>query len=342
MRVTGIEPKEKNLTLENGDALPYDRLLLATGSSAIRLPVIGLEGPNVHVLRTIRDAESISLSAETAERAVVIGGGRVGMKAAFALRSRGLDVAVVEKLRRVVPLQFDDVAAEIMGQAVESRGIKLFLGQTIQEVEQAEGETRTVVLNDSSRLTADLIVLAVGVQPNVELAKAAGLRINQGVLVNEYLQTSDPDIFAAGDVVETVDIVTGESLVSGLWTNAVEMGRIAGENMSGGSKKYPGAFGVLNSFELADIPTISVGLIDPPESDGCQVYADRRGDSYRKLVIQDGILKGALLVNDIEGAGVFNGLIKRKAIVEHFLEPLLAPRPSYAPWLRQEVVGPDT
>ena len=125
VRVMAIDPKDKNLILENGEALPYDRLLLATGSSAIRLPITGLDGPNVHVLRTIKDAEAIKLSAEGAERAVVIGGGRVGMKSAFALRNRGLDVTVVEQLDRVVPLQLDDMAAEIMGQAVESHGIEL-------------------------------------------------------------------------------------------------------------------------------------------------------------------------------------------------------------------------
>jgi nitrite reductase (NADH) large subunit len=336
VRVIAIDPKEKNLILENDEALPYDRLLLATGSSAIRLPITGLDGPNVHVLRTIKDAEAIKQSAEGAERAVVIGGGRVGMKSAFALRNRGLDVTVVEQLSRVVPLQLDDVAAEIMGQAVESHGIELFLGKTVQKIEKDKSGIRAVVLDDGNRLNADLIIVAIGVEPNVELAEAASLRVNQGVLVNEYLQTSDPDIFAAGDVVETVDIVTGESIVSGIWTNAVEMGRIAGENMAGGHVEYPGAFGVLNSFELAGIPTISIGLIDPPESDDYQVYADRRGDSYRKLVLKDGLLKGALLVNDIEGAGVYTGLIKRKVNVEQFLEALLAPRPSYAFWLRQE------
>ena len=337
VRVEAIDPEAKRLSLQNKETVSYNRLLLATGSSAIRLPIAGLEGRNVHVLRTIRNAEAIKVSAEKAKQAVVIGGGRVGMKAAFALHQLGMKVSVVERLGRIVPLQFDDTAAKIMKGAVEAHGIRLFLGRTVREVERDDLGVQAVVLDDGGRLETDLVIIAVGVQPNVDLARAAGLSINQGVLVNEYLQTSDPDIFAAGDVVETVDVVTGESMVSGLWTNAVEMGRIAGENMAGGKARYPGAFAVLNSFELANIPTISVGLIDPPEKEGYEVHSSRRGDSYRKLVFRQGVLMGAVLLGEIEGAGVYTGLIKGKKNVGKHLGALLAPRPSYASWLRREV-----
>jgi len=336
VRVETIDPKAKRLSLQNRETLSYDRLLLATGSSAIRLPIDGLEGPNVHVLRTIRNAEAIKVSAEKAKQAVVIGGGRVGMKAAFALRHLGIKVSVVERLGRVVPLQFDDTAAEIMKGAVEAHGIQLFLGRTLREVERGDLGVQAIVLDDGGRLETDLVILAVGVKPNVDLARTAGLKINQGVLVNEHLQTSDPHIFAAGDVVETADVVTGKSIVSGLWTNAVEMGRIAGENMAGGKAQYSGAFAVLNSFELANIPTISVGLIDPPEKEGYELHSSRRGTSYRKLILRQGVLMGAVLVGEIEGAGVYTGLIRGKKNVAQHLPSLLAPRPSYAPWLSRQ------
>jgi len=338
VRVEAIDPEAKKLSLQNKETLSYDRLLLSTGSSAIRLPIDGLEGSNVHVLRTIRNAEAIKVSAEKAKQAVVIGGGRVGMKAAFALHHLGIKVSVVERLGRIVPLQFDDTTAEIMKGAVEVHGIQLFLGRTVKAVERGDPGVQAVVLDDGATLETDLVIVAVGVQPNVDLARTAGLRINQGVLVNEYLQTSDPDIFAAGDVVETADVVTGDNIVSGLWTNAVEMGRIAGGNMAGGKSQYPGAFAVLNSFELANIPTISVGLIDPPEKEGYEVHSSRRGDSYRKLVLRQNVLVGVVVVGEIEGAGVYTGLIKGKKNVGQHLGALLAPRPSYAPWLRREAV----
>jgi nitrite reductase (NADH) large subunit len=179
-------------------------------------------------------------------------------------------------------------------------------------------------------MEAHLIVAAVGVKANVELAREAGLAVNQGVLVDGWLRTSSPDIFAAGDVVETMDLVTGQPMVSGLWTNAVEMGRTAGENMAGGQVEYPGAFAVLNSLELAGVPTVSIGLTDPPAGEGYQVHCARRGDNYRKLVLKEGILLGALLVGDIEAAGVYTGLIKGKIFVEPLIPALMSPREAWA------------
>lgn len=340
-RVVAINPKRKSVTLGSGEILPYDRLLIATGSSAARPRITGLDGPGACVLHTIDDAKAIRVTAERAKRSVVIGAGRVGMKAAFGLRHRGLEVDVVEKLTRVVPLQFDEVAGEILRQAIESQGIRLILEQTVREVERQGGLVKGVVLDDGRRLETDLIVVAVGVQANVELAQAAGLTLNRGVLVDEHLRTSDPNIYAAGDVVETANVVTGENIVSAIWTNAVEMGRVAGENMGGGDVEYPGAFGVLNSLELADIPTVSIGVIEPPPGDGYRVFTARRGGTYRKLVFKNGQLVGALLVGDIEAAGVYTGLIKRKANVESYAETLMAHRPSYAPWLRWEVPNVD-
>ncbi len=336
-RVVAIDRQGQKLSLDKGESFPYDRLLIATGSSAIRPPITGLDGLSVHVLRTIDDAKAIKIASDGAKRAMVIGGGRVGMKASFALRRRGLQVDVVEKLTRVVPVQFDEVASQILSRAIESQGIRLILGQTVREVERYKGRLKGVVLDDGRLVEADLIVVAVGVQAKVELARAAGLTVNRGVFVDKHLRTSDPYIYAAGDVVETVDIVTGESIVSGIWTNAVDMGRVAGENMAGGDVEFPGAFGVLNSMDLADIPTVSVGLIESPSGDGYRVYIARRGDVYRKLVVKDGRLVGVLLIGDIEGAGVYTGLIKRQANVESCIEMLMVRRPSYAPLLRQEV-----
>lgn len=155
-------------------------------------------------------------------------------------------------------------------------------------------------------------------------------------MVDKRLRTSISDIYAAGDVVETADIVTGESIVSGIWTNAAEMGRIAGENMAGGTAEYEGAFRLLNAMELVGIPVISVGVLEPPPGKGYRVYASRRGDTYRKLVLRDNVLVGALLVGEIEGAGVFTGLIKRRADLGDLAQRLAEPGFSYAPFLRLE------
>jgi len=327
----------KTVLLDDGQCLSYDRLLLATGSSPARPPIQGLDGPGVFFLRQWDDALAIREAAGQARQAVIIGGGRIGVKCAFALRHLGLEVTVVEMLHWIVPLQFDAVAGDIFNRAVRAQGIKLELGQGGREIVRQDGQVRAVLLEDGRRLEADLVVVAVGVRPNVELARQAGIQVRHGVLVDKGLRTSAPQVYAAGDVVETTDVATGESIVSGTWTNAAEMGRIAGVNMAGGVAEYDGALGVINALELAGIPVISVGLLEPPAGDGYRVFTWRRGNDYRKLVVRDNMLVGALLVGDIEGAGVYTGLIKRRADLGELAERLAEPRFSYAPLLRHEM-----
>lgn len=333
IRVRAIQPELKSLTLDRGETVEYDRLFIATGSSAAFLPIPWLSGPGVSVVRTIADAEAIKADAQSANRAVVIGGGRVGIKTALALRKRGLAVTVVELGDRVVPVQFDEPAAEIVGRAVEAQGIRLVLGQSVQEVQRLNGKVTGVRLNDGTSLDADLVIVAVGIKPNAQLAAEAGLDVKRGVVVNDLMQTSDPDIFAGGDVAETRDIVTGESIIAGTWTDAVGMGRVAGTNMAGGHATHAGSLAVQNAFEPAGVPTVSVGLIDPPDTGEYRVYTESRGDTYRKLVTRGDRLVGALMVGNVERAGVYTGLIKRRANVGTHLDSLLRYQPSLSPFL---------
>lgn len=335
-RVMAIEPEAKRITLQGGDQVPYDCLLIATGSSPLRPSVDGVDAEGVYTMRTLDDASAVKKAMEGTDRAVIIGGGRVGMKTASVLKNKGLDVTVVERLDYVVPLQFDQVAGEISTAAVEAKGIKLILGQGMKAIMRNNGRAVGVQLEDGREVEAPLVIMATGVRANTELARTAGIAVEQGVLVDAFMRTSIPDIYAAGDVVETTDIATNQPIVSGLWTNAVEMGTIAGRNMAGDEVEYGGACGVLNAMELANIPTVSVGLVDPPSAEDYDIHVIRRGNYYRKLVLKQGVLVGALLVGDIEGAGVYTGLIKRRVQVESYLEALMAPRPSYARWLLRE------
>lgn len=335
-RVMAIEPEAKRITLQGGDQVPYDCLLIATGSSPLRPSVDGVDAEGVYTMRTLDDASAVKKAMEGTDRAVIIGGGRVGMKTASVLKNKGLDVTVVERLDYVVPLQFDQVAGEISTAAVEAKGIKLILGQGMKAIMRNNGRAVGVQLEDGREVEAPLVIMAAGVRANTELARTAGIAVEQGVLVDAFMRTNIPDIYAAGDVVETTDIATNQPIVSGLWTNAVEMGTIAGRNMAGDEVEYGGACGVLNAMELANIPTVSVGLVDPPSAEDYDIHVIRRGNYYRKLVLKQGVLVGALLVGDIEGAGVYTGLIKRRVQVESYLEALMAPRPSYARWLLRE------
>jgi len=328
-RVEAIDPAARTVTLTSGESLSYDRLLLSTGSTPIKPNIPGLDGSGVFTLRTWDDALAIRRAAEGKRHAVILGGGRVGMKSAFALRALGLEVTVVELLARIVPQQLDEEGASIFAAFIEKAGIRLRLGQTFREVVHKGGQLTGVVLDDGTRLPADVIVVGTGVRANAELARSAGLAVGRGVQVDARMRTSDPHIYAAGDVVETTDAVTGETIVSGIWTNAVGMGACAGENMAGGERTFTAAFSLLNAMELGGLPVISVGLIHPPKTDGYEVKAVRRGDVYRKVVLKEGRLVGLILINDIERAGVYQTLIRSRADVTSFRDVLLSPRFHY-------------
>ena len=204
--------------------------------------------------------------------------------------------------------------------------MRLIFHQTVTEVRRAGEQLTGALLANGRVLEAELMVAAVGVRPKVELARQAGLAVNEGIIVDSHLSTSASGVYAAGDVVETTDIVTGHPMVSGLWTNAVEMGRLAGSNMAGAGLEYPGAIAVLNSLEVAGIPTVAVGLTQPPPDPDYQVYQSRRSSDYRKLVCRDKVIVGALLVGDLEGAGVYTGLIRTRATLDQPWDILTEPR----------------
>ncbi|MEW6665184.1 MAG: FAD-dependent oxidoreductase [Thermodesulfobacteriota bacterium] len=332
-KIVRLEPEAKRVILGSGEGIVYDRLLMATGGSARRPPIPGMEAEGVHDLRTLGDAEAIRGAAKYKKKAVVVGAGRVGVKASSVLKRLGLEVTMLEKMDYVLPLQFDRTAGEIVGAGMEAQGTRLVLGQGVRAVHVAKGRASSVEIEDGRQLKADVIVVATGVEPNIRLAKSAGISVDRGVLVDRLLQTSIPDIYAAGDVVEMPDLVAGEPSVSGLWTNAVEMGKVAGRNMTGETMEYAGPFNVLNALEVAGIPTVSVGLTNPAPDRGFEILTRRSGDTYRKLVLKGGVLLGALLLGDIEGSGVLTGLIRRKAKIGARPEALMAGKPSYAAWL---------
>ncbi len=340
IRAEEIDPERKVVNFAGGAHLSYDRLLIATGSSALRLSLPSMKGPDVHVLRCFADAQAIKAQAERSTRALVVGGGRVGMKTAMALRRRGMEVTVIEQSDRIVPLQFDPTAANLVGKQVEAFGIQLLLNETAQEVTRRNGRLRGVLLTDGREVEADLLVVAVGVKPNAALARDADLEVNRGIVVDKFLRTDAADIYAAGDVAETSDITSGERILPATWTSAVEMGRVAGQNMAGGRTEYAGTLAVLNSFLLAGVPTVAVGLTEPPDDQGYDVYADLRGENYRKLVVKDEQLVGVLMVGDLEGAGLYTALIKARSKLDYeALNKILEPKPSRAVWLDRAVAS---
>jgi len=309
IKVSSINAVNHKLKLEGGQVIKYDRLLVATGASPVQPGWPGSDLPSVFTLRTASQAVMIRKMAIDCASAVVEGGGLVSLKAAYALKKRGVkDVAVIVRSPHILMKQLDRDSAGLVENDLTSVGIKFYYGTGLAAAIQGpRGELQSVELEDGRQLPAGLVVIGKGVQPNSELIRNAGGKINRGILVNEYLETSLPGIYAAGDCIEVTDSVTGAQVVSGLWTLAVEQGRIAGCNLAGQARKYPPPLTRLNSAQFGSVPFVSVG--DVQGGDELAVY--QGAGVYRKLCFRDNRLTGFIMAGLVDRAGVYTSLVKQ-------------------------------
>jgi nitrite reductase (NADH) large subunit len=314
-----IKPESKEVFLGNGRVVGYDKLLIATGSRSLMPPIPGLNGENIFGLRTLQDAKRILKALPGTRRAVVIGGGFVGLEAAYALYSKGIEVTVVERLPQILPNQFDQKAAQILSRDMQQEGIRIITGNGVKEVlnptlwQKLFGKKgKGVLLENGETLKCELIIVTAGAQPNIEVAQGAGVAVERGIVVDDYMESTVKDIFAAGDVVETADAVTGKSQLSPIWPNAIVQGRIAGLNMAGIPTPYTQQIGMQNAVEFREVPAIAAGITEPEANDEVIIVERLNRNKYKKFIIRDGKLVGMILVGDIRQAGVYNALIKNK------------------------------
>ena len=232
-RVTSLDPKSKTVSLADGSTRSYDALLLATGASALRPTIPGSELGHVHTLRTLADSRAIIAGSASAKRAVLIGAGFIGLEVAASLRARGIEVTVVAP--DAIPL--GRVLGEALGLAVqtlhEAHGVRFHLGTRPQAITE-----RAVLLEDGTELKADLVVFGIGVRPSTELAEAAELELDRGVVVDEYLRTSAPGVFAAGDIARFPDPRSGDKIRVEHWVVATRQAEIAAQNMLGQQQRF--------------------------------------------------------------------------------------------------------
>ncbi len=231
------------VNLETGETieLPYDKLILATGAKALIPPIPGIDAKNIFGLHQVEEAVEIRrlIEEEGAKKAVVVGGGYIGLETAEGLVEQGVEVTVVEKMPQVL-INFDPEFGGLVAKHLRQKGVNLLLNEEVTGFEaDEEGRVKTVKTT-SQELPADLVVVGIGVRPNVQLAQDAGLEVGRAIKVNPYLQTTDPDIYAAGDCVETVDRLTGLPTIMPLGSTANKMGRVAGTNVAGGRDTFPG------------------------------------------------------------------------------------------------------
>lgn len=230
---TGIDPRGKRVTLSDGRALEYGALLLATGASAIRLPIPGAELPQVRLLRSLADSRALIAAAEGARRAVIAGASFIGMEAAASLRARSVEVEVVAPEEVPFARTLGPELGAVLRRRHEEAGVRFHLGRTIREIRPG-----AVTLDDGTELPAELVLLGVGVKPLVELAERAGLEVENGVVVNEYLETGAPGVYAAGDIARFPDPRSGQRIRVEHWVVAQRQGQTAAENILGGRRRY--------------------------------------------------------------------------------------------------------
>jgi NAD(P)H-nitrite reductase large subunit len=324
MRAIELDPSRQEVRCDDGKVYPFDKLLIATGSSA-KLPEnlpTGIEG--ICVLRTIDDVEMIRKKVKHARNAVVLGGGLIGMKAACALRECGLETKVVVRSNRVLSQMIDEEASQILIERLRQNGIDVLKETDVAGIRTRENALVGVRTDQGQDFPCELLIVAKGVHPNIELIQGTDIKKRWGIETNPHMQTSCGNIFAAGDVAETFDIATGEYAINALWTCAVQQGQIAGLNMIGRTTVYDGTVG-MNSLDICNTPVISYGITSPKETSQYQMLVrDRRGSNvYKKIILEDHRIKGIILIGRIDNAGVLLSLIRRQADVSAFEDELL-------------------
>ena len=290
VRIVDVDSGRKRVTGDDGTVTPYDTLLLATGSTAFMPPIEGLELENVFTFRTLEDTRGLLRRAAAGVKAVVIGGGLLGLEAARGLQVRGCDVTVVHLMSTLMERQLDSDGGNYLAGKMEDLGIRVLLGRSTVAI---VGDTRVegVALEDGAVLDADLVVVAAGIRPNVDLAYKAGLTVNRGVVVNDWMETSDPDIFAVGECVEHRGVCYG--LVAPL----LEQGKVLAATMTGNrGPVYSGTIPAAK-LKIMGVEVFSAGDWSEQHADPVR-YEDRALGIYKKLTVRDGKLVGAILVGD--------------------------------------------
>jgi NAD(P)H-nitrite reductase large subunit len=324
--VTGVDTVKKVVKIGR-ESLPFDKLLIATGGDPFIPPIQGMAGKEkVFTFTTWDDAAKLKGIAYDIERVVVIGGGLIGLKAAEGLDLLDKKVTIVELADRILSAAFDRFAGRIVARKMKANGIDVITEDTVVSIEGEGSAITGVTLKSGDFIPCDTVIVAIGVRPAASFLKGSGIEVNRGVVVDDAMQTSVPGIYAAGDVTEARDFFSGQKNPMPIWPDAYIQGDIAGVSMAGSTKQYEGGL-AMNSVEFFKVPTISMGVTNPPPTGEFEVhtYQDQESYLYRKIVLKEGRLAGVVLVGSVDRAGIFAGLIREKVDITPFMEKLLLP-----------------
>jgi len=321
-----INPESKVVILDSNEMVPYDKLLISTGGVPFVPPIPGREKEGVFTFTELGSAKKFKnyIEENNVEKVVVIGSGFIGLEVAYYLREIGKEVIVVELLNRVLGKALDKRGSEIVENMLREKGVQFIFNNTVEEI-LGEEKVSSVKLKSGEVLKTETVVIAIGVRPNVELAETAGIEVNRGIVTDNHLRTNVPDIYAAGDCIECIDITDGTRKNLPLFPLAFEQGLIAGLNMAGKKVSYLGGL-PLNSLKFLEKPVLNAGIVEPPDSTHEVLVNDKfeKKGYYRKAILKDGKLVGFVAIGEIDRVGILTNVIRQKMDVSNIKERLVS------------------
>jgi NAD(P)H-nitrite reductase large subunit len=309
-RVSSLDVKNKNVTLENGQTQNFDKLLIATGSHPVRPPIPGMDLANVHSCWTLEDGRNIAAKANQGSNVVLMGAGFIGCIILEALALRGVNLTVIEMEDRMVPRMMDQTAGGLIKKWCLEKGVNVHTSTRVESIAE-QGQVLKVKLDSGEKLDADVVISATGVRSNIQFLEGSGIETEFGVLVNEHLQTNHPDVYAAGDVCQGKDFSTGDYNVQAIQPTAADHARIVAMNMSGKSIKHQGSIN-MNVLDTMGLISSSYGLWMGTEGGESTHLTDEERYRYLSLQFEDDVLVGAQALGLIQHVGVLRGLIQSR------------------------------
>ncbi len=315
VRVTGIDSTKHQVKCADGRLESYDKLIIATGSSPVMLPLPGNDLSGVMVYRDLDDVDAMIKAADGGGRAVVIGGGLLGLEAAAGLHEQGMQVTVIHLMDSLMERQLDSAAAYLLKKAIEDRGITVRTGSNTRKIIGGTSVTG-VLLDDGTELPADIAVMAVGIRPAVQLASDAGLEVNRGIVVDNTMRTADPDIFALGECVEH------DGQCYGLVAPLYEMANVLADNLCGGDSKYQGSV-TATKLKVSGIDLYSAGDIEGGADTHEIVLRDATAGVYKRLVLRNNRIVGAVLYGETTDGAWFFDLLKKQTDISQMRDTII-------------------
>ena len=322
-RAEAVDSKARSVTLSNKQKLPYGRLLIASGSHPLRPKIPGIDLPNVHACWTMADAREIAAKAKKGARVVQLGAGFIGSIILQALAERGVKLCVVEMGDRMVPRMMTAKAGNLIRLWVEEKGVAVHVNARAEAIAKTGSGAMQVKLSSGQSIECDLVISAAGVRPNIAFLEGSGVKVGDGVLVNAHMQTSVPEIYAAGDVTEAAGFHTGQPQLNAVQPNAADQARIAAVNMAGGQTATQGSLAI-NVLDTLGLISSSFGQWEGAAGGDGVELVDEPNFRYLSLQFKDDVLVGATCIGWTDHVGALRGLIQGRVRLGPWKAKLLA------------------